>query len=336
MFRRRLCLCVMLFTVISLAACAPKISLFGDGSGQPLAESVISGTAPEKVLVIPVTGTISTAPPREFGPSLSTRPSLVQEVVSHLRRAEADPDIRAVVLMVDSPGGTVVASDTLYHEVMAFRQRTGRPVVALMHNVAASGGYYVSIAADHIVAHPTTVTGSIGTVLIVPKLHGLMEKVGVSTMVIKSGELKDMGSPFRASPEKERKLLQNMIDDMNSRFLQAVKARRRLDQKALDAVADARVLMANEAVRLGLVDATGYTEDALAKARDLAELSEDARVVVYRRTRFPDDNLYNTATGSWSGPLTGGTTLVLPDVLSTPRTGFYHLWTPALGGAAGN
>ncbi|WP_462326729.1 Clp protease/crotonase-like domain-containing protein, partial [Desulfobaculum sp.] len=143
MFRRRLCLCVMLFTVIGLAACAPKISLFGDGAGQPLAESVISGTAPEKVLVIPVTGTISTAPPREFGPSLSTRPSLVQEVVSHLRRAEADPDIRAVVLMVDSPGGTVVASDTLYHEVMAFRQRTGRPVVALMHNVAASGGYYV-------------------------------------------------------------------------------------------------------------------------------------------------------------------------------------------------
>lgn len=316
---------IIAFTALAMG-CSPNFKLYKDYA-DPLQESTLQGSGENKIAVIHVSGFISTTPRQKLSIQGGEKPSMLQEVVSQLKRAAADPNVRAVVMMVDSPGGTIVGSDALYHELMEFKKASGKTLVALMMNVAASGGYYICLAADAIFAHPATVTGSVGTIFMVPKVHGLMDKIGVETLVIKSGALKDMGSPFRKSNENEVALLQTMIDTMNKRFLNLVKERRRLDQKAQTAVADARVLMADEAVRLGLVDAIGYTDDALSKARDLAGLHGDVRVVAYRRTHFPDDNIYNTATGEWPGrPF--GAAFALPDVLTPPQAGFYYLWTP--------
>ena len=137
-------------------------------------------------------------------------------------RPPADKDVRAVVLRINSPGGGVTATDLMYGEVLRFRAQTGKPVIAAMLDVAASGGYYLACAADTIYAQPTTVTGSIGVIMMAPEFAGTMQKIGVRVNVIKSGEMKDMGSPFREMNEQDRAVLQGLIDGMYARFLDVV------------------------------------------------------------------------------------------------------------------
>ena len=316
-----------LCAAILLAACAgPQIKLKQDYA-EPLAEFTLQGEGKDKVLYLPLRGVISNEPSEGF---LSSRPGLVQETVSHLRKAYADPDVKAVILAVDSPGGGVVDSEILYSELSGFRERTGKKLVALMFGVAASGGYYASVAADRIVAHPSTVTGSVGAVYIAPKVYGLMDKIGVGAEVAKSGANKDMGSPFRESTAEEKALMQQMIGGMGSRFLDLVAKRRNLTPENKALVGTARVFTAEEARTVGLVDTVGFLADALAEARGLAGLPDDARLVVYRRTAFAEDNAYNLATGEWVGsrPLAE---LPLARVLNGPRAGFYYLWAPEFG-----
>jgi protease-4 len=313
---------------IMLVGCAtPRITLFSDAS-DPLREVTLDGTAGEKILVIPITGVITDSSKSSV---MRTMPGVVQEVVSHLRLAEKDNRVKAVLLKIDSPGGTTTASDILYHEIVAFKQRTGKKVVVCMMNLATSGGYYVSLPADVIMAHPTTVTGSIGVILMRPQVSGLMEKIGVDVRVNKSGENKDMGSPFRPVTPVEEKMLQDLADRLGRRFVDLVKQHRGLDGDRLATVADARVFLADAAVAVGLVDKIGYLQDAIAEARKLAALDADARVVVYRRTHYPNDNLYNTLT---SGTRTNPTPMVdmgpIGDLLSLDA-GFYYLWPQALG-----
>ncbi len=309
----------------ALAGCAVHIDAFRDYD-KPLKETVLSGSAREKILVLPVRGTIGLDSDEGLG---RRSPSVVQDVAAMLKKAEADEDVRALLIQVDSPGGTVVASDVLYHEIMAWRQRTGAPAVTLMMTVAASGGYQASLAGDWITAHPSTVTGSIGTVFIRPDVAGLMDKIGVDAEVTKSGAHKDIGSPLRHSTAEERAIFQEMIADMNARFLALVAERRGLDRAALDRVADARVYTASQALGLGLVDAVGHAEDALAELRRRAGLPDEARVVVYRRREFGDDTLYNPATASAREP--GTIDLGLSRFFAVPRTGFYYLWAPEYG-----
>jgi protease-4 len=316
-----------LCAAILVAACgAPQFKLKQDYS-EPLTEFILQGEGKDKILYLPLHGVISNEPSEGF---LSSRPGLVQETVSHLRKAYADPDVKAVVLAVDSPGGGVVDSEILYSELSGFKERTGKKLVALMFGVAASGGYYASIAADRIVAHPSTVTGSVGAVFIQPKVFGLMDKIGVGTEVAVSGKNKDMGSPFRESTPEEKALMQQMIAGMGGRFLDLVAQRRRLTSEAKVQVGTARVFTAEEAQKIGLVDKVGFLADALAEARALAGLPEDARLVVYRRSAFAEDNAYNLATGEWAGsrPLAE---IPLARLLNGPRTGFYYLWAPEFG-----
>lgn len=320
---RTLPLALLAALVLLLSGCAVNVQTFRDYD-DPLEEYVLSGEAEAKVLVVPVHGVIDTDPDSGLA---ARRASVVQDVVAMLRKAEEDENVRALVLKIDSPGGTVVASDILYSEIMRWRERTGVPAVSLMMTVAASGGYMAALAGDVVVAHPSTVTGSIGTVMIRPNVAGLMGKIGVAAEVTKSGAMKDIGSPFREPTGEERAVFQAIIDDMNGRFLALVAGRRGLDREALEDVADARVFTAAQAERRGLVDRVGYVPDALAEARALAGLPEDARVVVYRRTAFEDDTLYNPATAQspGAGPAID---LGLSRLLAVPRSGFYHLWAP--------
>ena len=317
----------MLIAMFFFGCAIPRITLFSDAS-DPLREVILDGTGDAKVLVIPITGVITDSPKSRI---MQTRPGVVQEVVSHLRLAEKDERVKAVLFKIDTPGGTTTASDILYHEIASFKQRSGKKVVVCMMNLATSGGYYVSLPADVIMAHPTTVTGSIGVILMRPQWSGFMEKIGVDVQVNKSGENKDMGSPFRPTTPAEENMLQALADTLGRRFVDLVKQHRGLEGQRLATVADARVFLADAAVAAGLVDKIGYLQDAIGEAKAIAGLDADARVVVYRRTHYPNDNLYNTLT---SGTRANPTPMVdlgpIGELLSLDA-GFYYLWPQALG-----
>jgi protease-4 len=311
-----------------LSACtAPKLQLFQDGS-VPLQEFTLRGKEQGKVLVVPVRGVISDAPDKGL---LYSKPSMVQEVVSQIRLAEQDEEIRAIVLKVDSPGGSISASDILYHEITALKKRTGIKVVVAMMGVAASGGYYISLPADLILAHPTTVTGSIGVIFMGPKVKGLMDKIGVDMEVTKSGVNKDMGSPFRDSTDKEKAILEEIIDELAERFSNLVVEHRKLNKSQLKEVFSARVFLAKDALQQGLIDRIGYLDDALMEAQKLAGLPRDAKVIVYRRTEYPDDNLYNTFTNQSVAGRVSLVDLGLENSVTVLGPGFYYLWLPATG-----
>lgn len=264
-----------------LAGCGARSSFFG--GPDPFGEETVFGAGRSKAVLINVNGVIDNRPKSGL---FRERPGMVQEVVAQLRLAAEDPDVKAVIVAIDSPGGGVTASDVLYHELMRHRERTGQKVVALMMDTAASGGYYTALAADRIVAHPSTVTGSIGVIFLRPEVAGLMDKIGVRAVVSKSGEHKDMGSPFREGTDEERALFQSIIADMNGRFQGLVRERRPASHGHEAAFADARILTARQALAAGLVDRIGYFEDALAEAASLTGTS-DLRVVTYRRDPCP-------------------------------------------------
>ncbi len=320
-------LSLILAAVILLGSgcAAPRIKLFSSQT-DPLQEFTLEGRTEEKILVIPVRGVISNSPDEGL---IRTKPSMVQEVVSHLRKAGEDPMVKAVVLQINSPGGSVTASDILYHEIMRFKAERKIPVVAAMLDVAASGGYYIALPADHILAHPTTVTGSVGVIFVRPKVSGLMEKIGVGVEVSKSGVNKDIGSPFRPATSEEQALMNAMTEQLGKRFNDLVLLHRKADPAALAEVATARVFLADRALSLGLVDAIGYMPDALQEARQRAGLPANARVVVYRRSENPNDNIYNPVTSYEGGRPAAWVDLGLPRLTSPHPAGFYYLWLPA-------
>jgi protease-4 len=318
---------VVAFVLFSMGCAGPTIKLFPD-TGEPLREFTLEGRGRGRVLVISVRGVVSDAPKQGV---IRSRPSLVEEVVSQLRLAEKKGKVRAVVLKIDSPGGSTTASDLLYHEISAFKARTGVKVVVAMMDLATSGAYYMSLPADHIMAHPTTVTGSIGVILMRPALSGLMEKVGVEVEVNKSGRNKDMGSPFRPATEEEEAILQNLTAELGKRFLSLVEKHRGLDKKAMSEISTGRIFLAQEALQLGLVDEIGYLRDAIARAKRLSGLPEDGRVVVYRRAKYPNDNLYNTAAMQHGPAAIGNFDSGLGATLDSLSPGFHYLWLPLPG-----
>ena len=316
---------ILICCVLMVFSCtAPKIRFFPSRT-DPLQEFVVSGEAKEKILVINVRGFISDKPKAGL---LRGKPSIVEEVVAQLRKAEEDDMIKAVLLKIDSPGGTVTASDVLYNEIHQFKARTGKKLVVAMMGTGASGGYYISLPADYILAHPTTVTGSIGVIFVRPKLEGVMEKIGVEVEVSKSGRHKDMNSPFRESLQEEKQMMHTQIHELGQRFLGLVETHRKLAPGALENISTGRIFLAAEAQNLGLVDQVGYLEDALSQARRLAGLAENAKVIVYRRTEYPDDTLYNTATATV--PDGSGRVALIDLKIPELTTGFYYMWPAVL------
>lgn len=315
----------VVFAAFLLTGCiSMNVKLPADYS-EPLKEFTLEGTGTDKIVVIPIRGHISDDEEEEM---MRRKPSLVKEVVSQIKKAEMDPNVRGVVLKVHSPGGTITGSDILYNELKKMKTNRDMPIVACMMDIATSGGYYVSLPADHIVAHRTTITGSVGVIFIRPKFQGLMEKIGVSIETSQSGQDKDMGSPFRPTTSREEKSFERIIDEMAELFKSRVVENRQISDANLREVMTAKVYTAKQALDLGLIDQIGFTDDALAKAKLMAGLSQNARVVMYRRTEFADDNIYNNITNRSSagsplvdlGPITR---------ISDLKTGFYYTWPAA-------
>lgn len=304
----------------------PNVSIFG-APGAPYREQVLSGQGQGKILLIGLDGLISERPKEGF---LRSRPSTVQELSAQLKLARKDKDIKAVVLRIDSPGGTTTASDVIHHELAAYKAASGAKLVACLMGLGTSGGYYVALPADHIAAHPTTITGSVGVVFLQPRVAGLLDKIGVDVGVSKSGALKDMGSPFRQPTEEEKRLTDEMVRAQAARFLDLVRESRKPTAEAMAQAATARVFTAEQAKALGLIDSIGYLEDALAKAAQLAGLPQDARVVAYRRNPGPDATYYQPGVEADELRPSALVNLGL-EGLMPPQAGAYYLWTPGLG-----
>ena len=206
-----------------------------------------------------------------------------EHVVEELNDYAEDSSIKAIVIRIDSPGGGVVASQEIYNAVKNARQE-GKKVVASMGTVAASGGYYVAAAADRIVANPGTLTGSIGVKMEFANIEKLLEKIGVKGMVVKAGEYKDVGSPFRDMSEPEKKILQDVIDDVHSQFIKAVAEGRNLQEADVRAIADGRIFTGRQALDLKLVDQLGDLTDSIKVAGELVGIKGKPRVIEKRKT----------------------------------------------------
>ncbi len=204
-----------------------------------------------------------------------------EEVLKELKAFEEDSTIKAILLRIDSPGGSVGASQEIWKEVLRIREK--KPVVASLGNVAASGAYYVACAASKVVANPGTLTGSIGVVMYFTDLEELMRKIGIKTHVIKSGSYKDTGSPFRGLTPQEKELLQGLLNEVHEQFVKAVSQSRNLPIEKAKEIADGRLLSGEEALRLKLVDELGSFEDALRVAKELGGIKGEPELVYPKR-----------------------------------------------------
>ena len=202
----------------------------------------------------------------------------VDDLVRELKTHRDNPLVKAVVLRINSPGGVVGPTQELHAAVMRLRE-SGKPVVASLGAVAASGGYYVAVAADKIYANPGTLTGSIGVIFQLPNLDGLMKKVGVDYVVVKAGRYKDVGNIARPMAPEERRLLQALLDDVHGQFISAVATGRKLDRAQVLGFADGRIVSGAQAKDLHMVDALGGLEEALDGAATLAGLSLPPKVI---------------------------------------------------------
>jgi protease IV len=225
----------------------------------------------EKVAIVKVSDVIT-----EMG---KNGEDLVQNLANKLKAAREDPNVKAVILEVNSPGGSVNASDLMWKEIKEFK-KSGKPLVAFFNGLAASGGYYISMPADKIVATPTTITGSIGVIAQIPNFTKLLDKLGVEMITVKSGPRKDMLSPYRPMQEEDRKIMQELIDDSYSRFVRIVSEGRKMKKQRVRVLADGRIYHARKALAVGLVDQVGYLEDAFQTAKQLANI-EKASLVRY-------------------------------------------------------
>lgn len=235
---------------------------------QPLPQ--VAGTG-DAVAVIRLDGSI-TGEPQDY---LTTRGITPDRVRSLLDQAASLPSVKAVVVRVNSPGGSVVASDEIYHALLNF----DKPVVISMGDTAASGGYYISCAGDHVMAHPDTLTGSIGVISQFVNVEELMEKVGVEAVVITTGPRKDIGSPFRDMTEEERELWRGILDQVYEDFVSVVADSRGLSREAVRELADGSIYTGQQAKNMGLVDGVGTRQAAIDKAAELGGIVGEPRVI---------------------------------------------------------
>lgn len=318
--KKNLVLIISIYLLLS--GCAPHIHLDFLGEEQVQEVVLIKSPAKEKILILDVTGLISTT----LNPGLFEREGdILSRVYYRLEKASEDKNVKALILRLDTPGGEVTASDILYNEILRFKEKTSIPVVGLMMGLATSGGYYVASACDHVIAHPSTITGSIGVISIFPNLQELFTKIGIKVNVIKSGKMKDSGSAFRDLTEEEKKVFQSVIDEMYNKFLDVVYQKRKdsLSFEKLKKIADGRIYTASQAHTLKLIDEIGYFDSALKKALSLAMI-KDAKVIAY--TYYPKRKTNIYATKLEKPSLFEGNNF--EDMLRSLKSGFYYLWLP--------
>jgi protease-4 len=270
-----------IFVAFVLGFALPVCSCVGTGvvamaalsrlAQQPMPQAPGIGDA---VAVIELQGSIS-AGPQDYFTTTGITPRRVRAL---LDQATANASVKAVVVRINSPGGSVVASDEIYHALLAF----DKPVVISMADTAASGGYYIACAGDYVMAHPDTLTGSIGVISQFLTFEGLLDKIGVDAVVITTGPRKDIGSPYREMTEEEKELWGEILDQVYEDFVAVVVEARELPEETVRELADGSVYTGQQAMDLDLVDALGTRDDAIDKAAELGGIAGDPRVIELR------------------------------------------------------
>ncbi len=272
-----------------------------------LTETWSEGRGDTKVVRIPLHGMIL----------LDTEPGLFGGIRGadlarrSIRRATMDPAVRAIILEIDSPGGGITASDILHQELLRFKQaQPNRKIVAHFGDIAASGAYYIALAADHILAHPTTITGSLGVMIQTLNMHELGTLIGIRDVTIKSGDNKDLLNPLQEVSETQIDMLQNVVDAMHTRFKNLVAESRNLPFETVAELADGRIVTAADAKEQGLIDQIGYWDDTVARLQQLLDVDD---IIIYRYDK----------SFSWRQLLRGRTSL-------NPTAWLETLYTPRL------
>ncbi len=285
-----------------------------------------SGWGVPKIAMIDIRGLIADV--RRPG-LLRTAENPVARFVESLGKAADDGHVKAVVVRINSPGGAVTATDVLYGELMDFKRRTNKPVVILMGDVAASGGYYLACAGDELIAHPTTITGSIGVIIQTFNFSEGMGRIGIRADAITSGPNKAAGSPFEPMPAEHRALLQGLVDEFYDGFVSVVVERRPdLSPDDLQWITDGRVVTGRKAAEVGLIDRVGDLRDAFQAAKDRAGVAK-AKLVKYHR---PLEHV-GSAYAQTSVPAAGTQVNLLQlNMAEMPfdQPGFYYLWDPGV------
>ncbi|MCP4375111.1 MAG: signal peptide peptidase SppA [bacterium] len=291
--------------VLALTTCVCILSGCGGRTGllltpialdEHLVETVIRSDSgwgvSDKIAIVDLNGVIFNDRDSGF---LGEGENPVSLLIEKIDKAQDDSNVRALVLRINSPGGGVTASDIMYHRVMQYKAATGNPVIAILADVAASGGYYIACAADTIVAHQTSITGSIGVIVQTISFAGTMEKLGVTAQAVTSGKMKDMGSPLKPLDKDDAKVLQGIVDEFYAKFVAVVDAGRpKLNIDQVKKLADGRVYTGGEALKNGLVDSVGYMDDAVALAMQRSGVKR-VKVVMYGRSDGYRANAYSVA-----------------------------------------
>ena len=323
--------------LIVAAGCgAPSFLVTPVSSSQSLREDVVEegkGFGAGKIAIIGVEGMLANV---RTGGLLQAGENQLSLFTQELEKAEKDDEVKAIVLRVNSPGGTVTTADTMYEMVRRFKEKTHKPVIAAMQEVAASGAYYVCCAADKIVAHPTSIVGSIGVIFSNFDLTDGLGKLGIQSRAIHTGTLKEMGSPFKHETELEKSVMSEMVNEYYLRFASVVKMNRPNVKEIPPAppamtpadyagIFSGRVWSGSRAMELGLVDQTGLLSDAIDLAR-VAAKAPHARAILYKRPYGYGGSIY--AQSPTPAPQANVLQLSLPGAQSILPAGFYYLWQP--------
>ncbi len=329
MTKGNVCFMTLLISLVVLTGCSPtafRIELIP--ADKQLKETEIErdkgNFIRDKIAVIDVDGLLIN---KRRGGIMRDGENPVSLFVEKLDKAASDRRVKAVVLRLNSPGGTVAASDIMYHSLREFKRKTGKPVIACILGIGCSGAYYLACGSDGVLAQPGGVTGSIGTIMQTYSFAGTMEKIGVKAVAIKSGDLKDLGSPLHDLRTEEREVLEGIINQFYEQFLTVVqKGRKNIGEQKLRELADGRVFTAETALQEKLIDRIGYPADGIEWAKELAGIKK-ARVVIYHRPLGYRANVYGSAT-SVDDTVGALINVELPDWLSSSGTQFLYLWQP--------
>ena len=289
-----------------------------------LEEVTIEGSGPGKILLIDFAGIINNQKNRDItGNTINL--GMVENIRSILKKAEKDKEIQALLIKMNSPGGTVTASDIIFHLLKDFKDSNKVKIYVQVMDLAASGGYYVALAGDEIIAHPTSLVGSIGVIALKVNLKELMTKIGVDWEIVKSGDKKDFMSPFRSFTREERDLFQNTIDIFHQRFISTITNNRHdLDLAQVQLLADGRIFDAEQAKKLKLIDDIGYVTDTIERIKlDLNNLN--LKLVTYHRSNKYQGNIYSQFKKPTSFNMINVDLGLNPNSLSPY---FLYIWSP--------
>lgn len=312
---------IVFVLAIIISGCA-TINL-GPSLGE-LKEVTVEGEGPGKILLVNVDGVINNQKERTFSGN-TLRLGMVEKIKSIVEKAEKDKEIKALLIKINSPGGTVTASDIIFHLLKTYKEKSKVRIYIQVMDLAASGGYYIALAGDEIIAHPTSLIGSIGVIALKVNLQELMAKIGVSWEIVKSGDKKDFMSPFRSFTKEERELFQGAIDKLHTRFVTLIaKNRSALDISQVRPLADGRVFDAEQARELKLIDHIGYVTDTVHRIKSDLKNS-NLKLVTYHRNNDFQGNIYSQFQKPTSFNLINLDLGFNPNALSPY---FLYIWSP--------